>query len=211
MTLLKLNFAIFYKEDFLFPVKQMSAVFRAKFVAELRKNGIKDRQLYDQLFKKKWVVYAKKPFATPSVVVEYLGRYTHKIAISNHRIVRADQQKVTFKAKQYKDNGKTTLITLKTNEFIRRFTQHILPKGFVRIRHFGFLSSTGKRLYLRGLQNQLGAVRLYKKPKESHHLRCASCKKGTLVTVYEFTPRGPPDYWLERMKKQRIFKNNAKA
>ena len=142
--------------DFLFPVKEMSTVFRAQFVAELRKNGVKDKALFDALFSKPWVIYAKKPFRNASSVVEYLGRYTHKIAISNHRIVSADKNHVTFRVKNYKKDGVNELVKLKTKEFIRRFSLHILPKQFVRIRHFGFLSSTGKRLHLENLQKQLG-------------------------------------------------------
>jgi hypothetical protein len=189
------------KNNFLFPVKELSKVFRAKYVATLRKQDIKDKSLFDALFSKDWVVYAKKPFGSPSSVVAYLGRYTHKVAISNHRIVRVAQSKVSFKAKNYKKEGKQEILTLETNEFIRRFAMHILPKGFVRIRHYGFLSSTGKAKQLCSLKDQLGEPRL-KKKKESLHLVCPSCKKGRLVTLCTFDNRGPPKRWIEQLTNQ---------
>ncbi len=190
------------KEKFLFPVKSMSNVFRAKFVAHLRKQGIKDKVLLDALFKKEWVVYSKKPFASPETVIQYLGRYTHKVAISNHRIVHADANQVIFKAKNYKKRGKKERISLDPKEFIRRFSLHILPKRFVRLRHYGFLSSTGKRLYLAALKKELGAVELKHKIKQDKHLRCPKCKKGVLITVCEFGTRGPPKQWIKALQKQ---------
>jgi hypothetical protein len=185
---------------FLFPVKEMSKVFRAQFVAELRANGIKNKPLFDALFSKNWVVYAKKPFKTASSVVEYLGRYTHKIAISNHRIVHADNEYVTFSAKNYRKNGQSERIKLKTKEFIRRFSLHILPKAFVRMRHFGFLSSTGKRIHLKKLQEQLGKPKI--KQKIVLHKRCFKCKKGTVITVCTFKGRAPPKEWLIKLNQQ---------
>lgn len=132
------------KGKFLFDVKAMSEVFRAKFVAELRKE-LPDlpQSLYDALFKKKWVVFAKSAFKTNKSVIEYLGRYTHKIAISNYRIRNIDKENktVTFSLKDYRKGGKQTTQTLSFKEFIRRFSLHILPRGFTRIRHFGILSS----------------------------------------------------------------------
>ena len=132
------------KGKFLFDVKAMSKVFRAKFVVELRKE-LPDlpQSLYDALFKKKWVVFAKSAFKTNKSVIEYLGRYTHKIAISNYRIqnINKEDRTVTFSLKDYKKNGEKTTQTLTTKEFIRRFSLHILPRGFTRIRHYGILSS----------------------------------------------------------------------
>ncbi|NQY08283.1 MAG: IS91 family transposase [Flavobacteriales bacterium] len=186
--------------EFLFPVLEMSPVFRAQFVSELRKNGIKDKSLFDALFSKLWVIYAKKPFGNARSVVEYLGRYTHQIAISNHRIVSADKKHVTFSLKNYKKDGRKELLPLKTTEFIRRFALHILPKSFVRIRHFGFLSSTGKRIYLKDLQKQLGKPKM--KVRINQHLRCPKCKKGKLLTRYTFSGRAPPKYWLDKFNQQ---------
>lgn len=187
------------KDKYLYPVKEMSTVFRAKYVAELRRKGIADQELFDKLFTKNWVVYAKRPFKHASHVVEYLGRYTHKIAISNHRIKSITSGEVVFSAKNYKKDGKKEYLSLNPKVFIRRFAMHILPKGFVRIRHYGFLSSTGKRLYLKNIQEQLGKPKLKVKP-ETMHLVCPKCKQGRLVTIAVFDARGPPRYWLKRLK-----------
>ena len=97
------------------------------------------------LFEKNWVVYAKRPLGGPKQVIEYLGRYTHKVAISNHRIKNVTEQEVTINYKDYKDQSKTKQLTLKNEEFTRRFSLHILPKRFVQIRHYGILSSSRKR------------------------------------------------------------------
>jgi Putative transposase/Transposase zinc-binding domain len=137
------------KGKFLYPVKAMAKVFRGKFVAELRKQLVLDQRLYNGLFMKDWrfvatIVYAKRPFGNPKAVIEYLGRYTHKVAISNHRIKSIDNQTVSFTYKDYKDESKVKLMTLTHQEFIRRFAQHILPKRFVRIRHYGILSRRGR-------------------------------------------------------------------
>ncbi len=194
---------------FLFNVKSMSKVFRAKFVAELRKEvpGL-PQSFYDALFKKKWVVFAKRPFKNNQSVIEYLGRYTHKIAISNFRIRNIDFEKrtVVFSMKDYRQGGKKTTLTLSTKEFVRRFVLHILPKGFTRIRHYGILSSAWKREKLPALQKQLrgkkpgpekeGAeeVAVAKTAMTMLH-RCPSCKTGTLGTILFFDKRGPPEPW----------------
>jgi len=190
------------KGKFLFPVKAMSKVFRAKYVSELRQHipGL-PQSLYDKLFSKNWVVYAKPPFSKPENVVEYLGRYTHKIAISNHRIkaINKTTKEVTFSYKDYKQGAKTKQLTLSNAEFIRRFSLHILPKGFTRIRHYGILSSGWKKEKLPNLQLQLGGEYYLKhmaKVEEKTHLkRCFSCKKGILKTVVLFDKRGPPKNW----------------
>jgi len=190
------------KGKFLFPVKAMSIVFRAKYVAELRKQlPCLPQSLYDKLFSKKWVVYAKPPFSKPENVVEYLGRYTHKIAISNHRIrsINKETKQVTFSFKDYKSGAKTKQLTLSNAEFIRRFSLHILPKGFTRIRHYGILSSGWKKEKLPKLQLQLGGEyyinHLPKTEDKTHLKRCLSCKKGTLITLLIFDKRGPPNNW----------------
>ena len=103
----------------------------------------------DVCYFQKWVVYCKPPFKNAGYVVEYLGRYTHRVAISNNRILSMDDGKVTFKWRDYSDGNKQKVMTLSANEFIRRFFMHILPKGFSKIRHFGFLSSRGKHLNLK--------------------------------------------------------------
>ena len=113
------------KDDFLFAVEAMSIKYRGCFVSKLRKALPElPQSLYDNLFKKAWVVYAKPPFGKPEHMIEYLGRYTHKIAISNHRILAIDKEtrKVTFRLKNYKKGGKKTTLTLSSKEFIRRFS-----------------------------------------------------------------------------------------
>lgn len=194
------------KGKFLFPVKGMSKMFRAKFVALMRKR-LPDipQSVYESLFTKQWVIYAKPPFSKPHNVVEYLGRYTHKIAISNHRISNIDKEKreVTFNIKDYRHGGVSKQMKLSTEEFIRRFNLHILPKGFTRIRHYGILSSSWKREKLPNLQMELGGKnyleQLKLSTKENHLNRCLSCKKGTLVTIYTFGTRGPPKRILEKL------------
>lgn len=187
---------------YLFPVKAMSKVFRARFVASLRKElEPQSKDFYESLFKYDWVVYCKRPFLGPAQVVEYLGRYTHKIAISNHRIKNLDNKSVTFSVKDYRHGGRKSLLRLSDAEFIRRFALHILPKGFVRIRHYGILSSYHKKFTLIQLQQSLGRVQL-KERKPLQHQLCPVCKKGKLVTLTTFMARGPPGYWMEKLRKQ---------
>ena len=122
------------KGKYLFPVKAMSKVFRAKYIEALKKKGIvSDKNLVNDLFKQQWIVYAKRPFGSPHSVIEYLGRYTHKIAISNHRIKNISKNTVTFTYKDYRNGAKKNEITLDSMEFIRRFSMHILPKNFATL------------------------------------------------------------------------------
>jgi len=194
----------------LFPVKGLSKVFRGKFVALLRENlPVIPYNFYPKLYKHNWVVYAKKSFGNPKQVVEYLGRYTHKIAISNHRIRNVANGNVTFSYKDYRQGAKKKLLTLTEQEFIRRFSLHILPRGFVRIRHYGILSSYWKRQKLKDLRLSLD----YRpRPQEfiSKKHQCPKCKNHSLQIVYQFDARGPPKYWLHKITKQnkkRKYKN----
>ncbi len=193
------------KGKYLFNVESMSIVFRAKYVHELRKSRTPvPQEIYDKVFKKDWVVYAKQQFHTPKYVVEYLGRYTHKIAISNYRIKQIDRAtgQVSFTAKNYKKGGKKGVLKLSTREFTRRFALHVLPKGFTRMRHYGILSSGWKKEKLPALQKSLANTPLIlneEKP-QSVHRRCPRCKKGNLVTVMTFGQRGPPRGWKELLK-----------
>jgi hypothetical protein len=102
------------------------------------------------LYAKEWVVYAKPPFGGPEQVLKYLARYTHRVAISNHRLVKLADGRVTFRYHDYADSRKEKLLTLSAEEFLRRFVQHVLPKGFMKIRHYGLLSSRHReaRLHL---------------------------------------------------------------
>lgn len=191
------------KGKYLYPVKAMSKVFRARFVEELSKTIYLKSALRKEVFSKNWVVYAKQPFYGPRQVIEYLGRYTHKIAISNHRLLSVDADQVLFKAKDYKKGGKPVQLTLGTKEFIRRFSLHILPKGYTRMRHYGILSSSTKKNNKEKVDGQLGAVKQQTHAVESSpHRLCPSCKKGQLETVCRFDSRGPPQRWISRLKNQ---------
>ncbi len=136
------------KGKYLFNVKQLGSVFRARFVARLR-ILIKEKKIAGKepkgLFEKDWVVYAKQPFGGPRQVINYLARYTHRTAISNDRILEVGNQDVTFRWNDYKNSYAKRVTTLPGGEFLRLFCMHILPPGFTRIRHYGFLSSASKR------------------------------------------------------------------
>jgi hypothetical protein len=146
---------------FFLPVKVLSRVFRGKFVAGLRRayrqkklrfhGSIADLQeprrfasFLRTVFRQDWVVYAKPAFGGPTQVLRYLGRYTHRVAISNHRILAFDGERVTFRWKDYAHGSKQRKMTLSATEFLRRFAQHILPRGFVRIRQYGFLATRNR-------------------------------------------------------------------
>lgn len=180
---------------YLFSVKALSKVFRARYVHQLREAGIEDKALLESLFKQDWVVYAKRPFGGPPQVIEYLGRYTHKVAISNHRLQKVTNTEVTFTYRDYKADGITRQMTLTNNEFTRRFAQHILPYRYVRIRHYGILSSSWKRGRLQQLQ---AALKVQPKPVAAKTMlpKCPCCKTGTMLTIEVFGKRGPPAKYL---------------
>jgi hypothetical protein len=142
------------RERFFLPVKVLAELFRGKFIAALEQarrsgelhfggstallaNDADWHALRDALYNKKWVVYAKPPFGGPEHVFNYLGRYTHRVAISNHRLVALEHGRVTFSYKDYADGDKRKLMTVSAAEFLRRFLLHVLPEGFTRIRHYG--------------------------------------------------------------------------
>jgi hypothetical protein len=161
------------KDDYLFNVKALSLVFRGKFIDDLQKSYAKGalrfpgsaakyatQEGFSELMKglrsKDWVVYSKKPFAGPEQVLEYIGRYTHRIAISNNRIVSVSDGKVTFTYRDRRNNNTLRLKTLEADEFIRRFLLHVLPDGFMKIRHFGFLSNRRKKKNVRLCRELIG-------------------------------------------------------
>lgn len=133
------------RKNFLFPVKALSRVFRGKFLASLKRSvdrgkiASTDNELKASR-QKNWIVYAKKPFGSPQTVLDYLGRYTHRVALSNDRLVQIDNGQVTLSYRDRKDGDRKKTMTLEAHEFIRRFLIHVLPDGFMRIRHFGFLA-----------------------------------------------------------------------
>jgi hypothetical protein len=194
---------------YLFNVKAMSTVFRGKFIAVLKQRLpiCVTTALLNNLYKQAWVVFAKKPFDSPHSVIEYLGRYTHKIAISNHRLQKQENGKVAFSYKDYKHGAATKTMELDGMEFIRRFSMHILPKGFVRIRHYGILSSSSKVKSAEKIKAQLPPVKIpaYFTSKPSKEIynpkQCPCCKKETMQTIMHFKNRPPPAYWQEMATK----------
>ncbi len=213
---------------FLFPVRVMSALFRGKFM-DAFKSGVKDKtiefhgelseynmpgkfqKLVNNLYSKKWVVYIKEPFANPQAVVRYLGHYTHRIAISNSRILSIKDGKVSFLWKDYADNSKKKVMSLPIAEFIRRFLLHVVPHGFMRIRHYGILGNRCKAKMLEQcrklLAEQAGKTvepeavdeKEKKEKKEWHEVIqaltgkdpriCPFCGKGLMVEVREIPKR----------------------
>lgn len=176
------------KGNFLFPIAGLRTVFKAIFLKGLRANAelnlgeIDLLKLIEQVGKKKWNVYAKAPFSGASSVVEYVGRYSHKIAISRHRIVGLTEQTITFNYKDYADNNKQKQMVLSHEEFLRRFEQHILPKYFVKIRHYGFLQNHGKHQRLLLIQQQLSLVPQAKVAKKTVGERLLK-KYGTDISI----------------------------
>ena len=193
---------------YLFNVKAMGRVFRGKFIQQLKESLPQDtgKVLLSSLYKQPWVVFAKKPFDSPHSVIEYLGRYTHKIAISNHRLQRLQDGNIDFTYKDYRHGSVTKTMQLNGMEFIRRFSMHILPKGFVRIRHYGILSSNSKQKCAVVIKAQLPAIKIpaYIKPvikKEPFNpQQCPVCKKETMQTILQFKNKPPPVYWRQLAK-----------
>jgi hypothetical protein len=190
---------------YLFDVKAMGKTFRGRFIAALKEQLPSEMTtaLVNALYKNKWVVYAKQHFTGPQSVVEYLGRYTHKIAISNHRIKNYQAGKVTFSYKDYKHGNVKKEMTLDAMEFIRRFSLHVLPKGFVRIRHYGICSSSAKEKSASIVKARIPALTLTTtvirkaSPEPFNPKQCPCCKKETMETVMQFKRRGPPVDWKE--------------
>jgi predicted Zn-ribbon and HTH transcriptional regulator len=197
------------RKNFLFPVAALSIVFRGKFLDLLKSafatnkllfvgqsaclaNPVAFKLLINALRKKPWIVYAKKPFGSPVHVLDYLGRYTHRVALSNERILSAHNGEVTFSYRDRKNENRKKTMTLDAHEFIRRFLLHVIPKGFVRVRHFGVLANRSKSL-LSKCRQLLGLLPALPKPpqRSTHELmlaltgidltRCPRCRKGTLI------------------------------
>ncbi len=155
---------------FLFPVRALSRVFRGKYVEGLelllRENQLDlppqlteanaRRRLLRSLRRKAWVVYSKRPFAGPQKLLDYLGRYTHRVAISNHRILSLQDSQVEFSYRDRRDGDRKKTKKLPAEEFIHRFLKHVLPSGFMRIRHYGLLASRAKKKNLALCRKLLG-------------------------------------------------------
>ena len=192
------------KKGFLFPIKVMATLFRGRYVSALRTlyqqsllklpDQCHMAVLLDTIMKKDWIVYAKPPFSGPEKLLDYLGRYTHKIAISNHRIIACDDNGVTFQWRDYADGNKVKLMTLSAEEFIRRFLSHVVPKNFMRIRSFGFLANTCKAKKLERIRQTLEIdVSTALNPVDATTLMltltgkdiacCPHCHQGKLIVI----------------------------
>lgn len=207
------------RRGYLFPVRALSQVFRGKYCASLERAFARGELLGRQalsalaspssfavflreLRRQAWVVYAKRPLADPEQVIEYLGRYTHRVAITNHRITSIERGMVSFTWKDYRDGERRKVLTLRAEEFIRRFLLHVLPPEFVRLRHYGLLAHD-KRAKLRRCRELLGVgqadlpqaeQRDDERPEAAgEEWRCESCGVGRMMRREELPYScGPP-------------------
>lgn len=198
------------KGRYLFPVKAMSLVFKNRymegFLALLKdENKTIEPSLREALYNKSWIVYAKSPFGGPQQVIGYLGRYTHKVAITSHRIVSINDGKVSFRYKDYADGSRQKTMTLQATEFLRRFCLHILPQGFRKIRYYGFLANANSAL-LQVQQKEMGVAVIKSKDIKKRSWKviakeklnydaglCPCCRKGSMITILHFDAHAPPD------------------
>jgi Putative transposase/Transposase zinc-binding domain len=186
------------RPGFFLPVRVLSRVYRGKFLAGLRALAAQGKVTLPDLgplYAKDWVVYAKPPFGGPEQVLKYLARYTHRVAISNHRLVKLADGRVTFRYHDYADARKEKLLTLSAEEFLRRFVQHVLPKGFMKIRHYGLLASRQREACLRQARRLLlpklalqGSPATGIEPTEPAH--CPHCRSVRRARA-ELLPRVP--------------------
>lgn len=190
------------RRGFLFPVKALSIVFRAKFLAALSKLPVARGRLA-ALRAKPWVIYAKRPFAGPEQVLDYLGRYTHRTAISNDRLLSLQTGSVRFRYKDYAHGNRRKVMQLDAVEFLRRFALHVLPRGFNRIRHYGLLANRHKRALLAQARTALLAPAPQSPRRESLSAfwqrvcaidieRCPRCHVGVLRLVAVLTAATHP-------------------
>jgi len=188
---------------FFLPVRVLSRVFRAKFTVGLKQLFLQCklqfhgklqelarperlRQFLRQLFTREWVVYAKPPFGGAEHVIHYLARYTHRVAISNHRLVAFQNDQVSFRWKDYAHGGKQKIMTVSADEFLRRFLIHVLPKGLVRIRHFGLFANRRRGRMLARCRALLGSGDCATHTDITVPLRCPVCS-GPMVIVERMT------------------------
>jgi hypothetical protein len=194
------------RAGFFLPVRVLSRVFRGKFIDGLRRAraadkliGVADDRAFERLIessvKHDWVVYAKPPFGGPEQVLKYLARYTHRIAISNRRLVAIDDRNVTFTGKDYRRHGggnRPGTMTLDGAEFLRRFLMHAVPRGFMRIRHFGLLANRVRRANLSICRRSIAApplpaIRCDATPRQLPP-SCPVCQRGRLIAGPNLAP-----------------------
>jgi hypothetical protein len=209
------------RENFFLAVRILSTVFRAKLLAAFQQavasgkiaadiRGVPVSKLLRHAARHKWVVYCKRPFAGPQQVVAYLGRYTHRIAISNERIVDLSGDRVTFLYKDRADGDRRKSMTLPVEAFLRRFLLHVLPPGFVRIRHYGLLANPVRQQRIALCRELLHAAPEIAPPPENWEqlllrltgrdvTRCPQCGAGHLCTVRDLPPGPVPRHLEERI------------
>jgi len=211
------------RKGFFLPVRALSRLFRRLFVESMEKafdagqlqffsalEELRDptafRRLLGRVRSREWVVYAKKPFAGPQQVLDYVGRYTHRVAISNNRILNIEDGLVTFRYKDYRDGSQQRTMTLAADEFIRRFLLHVLPEGFHRIRYYGFLGARYRKEKLEQCRQLLGMVPRepesnmaeldyrdrYQALTGSSLWECPACHRGRMIVIREIPPRSIP-------------------
>ena len=204
------------RQSFLFRTRSLAKAFRRRYLDLLQRSYRQNTLLFagsssaaavtqdfsrvvDRLRGKPWIVYAKRPFAGPRQVLDYLGRYTHRVAISNHRILSVQDRRVSFSYRDRRDHNRSKQMSLDAQEFIRRFLLHVLPAGFMKIRHFGFLANPCKTANLARIREQLGTGSLPHPPNPPSETveemmfritgeditRCPRCRQGHLVCVAE--------------------------
>ena len=188
---------------FFLPVHALSRVFRGKFVAGLKQHFAQGKlqfhgsqqhlaapacfsRFLGQLFQTDWVVYAKPPFGGPEHVLNYLARYAHRVAISNHRIVAFENDSVSFRWRDYAHGSKQKIMTVSSHEFLRRFPIHVLPKGLVRIRHFGLFANRRRGRMLACCRALLSAEGCAAHPEIIRQLRCPVCT-GPMIIIHRMT------------------------
>ena len=200
------------RPGFFLPVRILSRVFRGKFISLLRRawgkgrlRGVPDQAAFEALadsaVRHDWVVYAKPPFGGPAQVLKYLSRYTHRIAISNRRLVSMDDHSVTFRWKNYAHGNQPGMMTLPAEEFLRRFLLHVVPRGFMRIRHFGLLANRHRSRHLEQCRKLLGqnADRhdeaddppdtMDGEPHAAQGDLCPVCHRGKMVIGHQLEPQ----------------------
>lgn len=202
------------RESFLFRIKSLAKEFKKRYLHKLEKTYRQNKLIFPgktasigsqkafaemirNLSETDWIAYAKRPFAGPEQVLEYLGRYTHRVAISNNRLVSIDNGQVVFTYRDRKNNNEKKTMHLSADEFIRRFLLHVLPKGFMKIRYFGFLANVKKRELVAIIRKLMHfAAKLPEKIKETVQqimqrvtgidiTCCPKCKKGKMLTSKE--------------------------
>ena len=190
---------------YLYPVRQLSVAFRGKLLEALKRNLKKKNRLpefqsiINHCYAKPWVIHSQPSLGNARQVVNYLGQYTHRVAITNTRIKNIDSNGVTFSYKDYSDNANQKLMTLSGVEFLRRFAMHILPRGFVKIRYFGILTSA-YREQVKSLKSKPDIIQLTEIRQQRmvrltgfDPCKCPKCKIGNMIPVEIFSRIRSPD------------------